>query len=53
LLMIEGMPNRLLHFFQKLELRYYDKFPLRLGFIRRRGSDLKIKAVLRKPRAIR
>ena len=44
LLMVESMPTRLLQFFEKLELRYYDRFPLRLAFVRRHGSELKIKA---------
>jgi ubiquinone/menaquinone biosynthesis C-methylase UbiE len=48
LFMVESMPKRLLQFFQKLELKYYDKFPLRLGFMRRRGSELKIKARITK-----
>jgi ubiquinone/menaquinone biosynthesis C-methylase UbiE len=48
LFMVESMPKRLLLFFQKLELKYYDKFPLRLGFMRRRGSELKIKARITK-----
>jgi ubiquinone/menaquinone biosynthesis C-methylase UbiE len=42
--MIEGMPKKLLMFFQKWELKAYDKFPFRIGFLRRRGSELKIKA---------
>ena len=49
LFMVESMPKPLLQFLQKLELKYYDKFPLRLGFMRRRGSELKIKARITKP----
>jgi ubiquinone/menaquinone biosynthesis C-methylase UbiE len=48
LLMIEGMPKRLLQFFQKLELKFYDRLPLRLGFLRRRGAELKIKVRIMK-----
>lgn len=44
LFMVESMPKRLLKFLQKLELRHYEKFPLRTSFMRRRGSDLKMKA---------
>src|SRR5260370_30593634 len=44
LLMVELMPKRLLQFFEKLELRYYDRFPLRLAFVRRHGSELTIRA---------
>jgi ubiquinone/menaquinone biosynthesis C-methylase UbiE len=40
---IESMPKALTRFFEKLELKYYDRFPLRLGFMRRHGSELKIK----------
>jgi len=45
---IESMPKALIRFFGKLELRYYDRFPLRLGFMRRHGSELKIKARITK-----
>jgi ubiquinone/menaquinone biosynthesis C-methylase UbiE len=48
LFMIQSMPRRLVLFFQKLELKYRNKFPFRLGFMRRRGSELKIKARVRK-----
>jgi len=41
LLMIEGMPQRLLQFLQMVELRHHRKFP---AFLRRHGSELKIKA---------
>lgn len=42
--MIESMPRKWLLFFQKLELKYHKRFPLSLGFMRRRGSELKLKA---------
>lgn len=42
------MPTGLVLFLQKLELRNYTKPLLRIGFMRRHGSDLKIKAILRK-----
>lgn len=45
---VEGMPRSAVRFLKKLELRYRNKFPLRLSFLRRHGSELKIKAVLRK-----
>ena len=45
---VEAMPKALSRFFEKLELKYYDRFPLRLGFMRRHGSELKIKARLTK-----
>jgi ubiquinone/menaquinone biosynthesis C-methylase UbiE len=48
LFMIQSMPKRLVLFFQKLELKYRNKFPFRLGFMRRRGSELKIKARITK-----
>ena|SRR5437016_14607375 len=48
LFMIESMPKPLLLFFQKLELKYHDKFPFRLGLMRRHGSELKIKARITK-----
>jgi ubiquinone/menaquinone biosynthesis C-methylase UbiE len=43
---VEGMPTSVVRFLQKLELKYRNKFPLRLGFLRRHGSELKIKAQL-------
>src|SRR6266536_393470 len=43
---IEGMPRSLVRFLRKLELKRHNKFPLRLGFLRRHGSELKIKAQL-------
>ena len=45
---IEFMPQRLAWFLQKVELRHYQKFPFRTGPIRRHGSELKIRACLRK-----
>ena len=45
---IETMPKALTRFFEKLELKYYNKFPLRLGCMRRHGSELKLKARLAK-----
>jgi ubiquinone/menaquinone biosynthesis C-methylase UbiE len=46
LLTIEGMPASIARLLQKLEFKYRNKFPLRLGFLRRHGSDLKLKAQL-------
>lgn len=43
---LEGMPRRLVRFLQKLELRHWKRFPFRLSFLRRHGSELKIKAQL-------
>jgi ubiquinone/menaquinone biosynthesis C-methylase UbiE len=43
---VEGMPRSVVRFLQKLELKHRNKFPLRLGFLRRHGSELKIKAHL-------
>ena len=48
LFMIESMPLRLLRFLQKLELRHHKKFPFRTAFMRRHGSELKIKACIGK-----
>ena len=48
LLTVELMPNTLKRYFEKLELRYYDRFPFRLGFMRRHGSELKMRAKLTK-----
>ncbi len=48
LLMLESMPKALLLFFQKIELRNYDRPFFRTAFIRRHGSDLKIKAKINK-----
>jgi ubiquinone/menaquinone biosynthesis C-methylase UbiE len=47
-LMIEPMPRRLLSFLQKLELQHRKKFPFCTSFVRRHGSELKIKARVRK-----
>jgi ubiquinone/menaquinone biosynthesis C-methylase UbiE len=46
LFMIESMPKKWLLFFQKLELKRHNQFPFRIGFLRRRGAELKIKARL-------
>ncbi len=46
LLMFEGMPKSLLQFFDKYELSNYNSWLLRREFIRRHGSDLKIRAQL-------
>jgi ubiquinone/menaquinone biosynthesis C-methylase UbiE len=48
LFMIESMPQRLLQLLQKLELRHHAKFPFRTAFMRRHGSELKIKACINK-----
>ena len=48
LFVLPKMPRRLLLFLQKLELRNHTKRLFRIGFIRRHGSELKIKAILRK-----
>jgi ubiquinone/menaquinone biosynthesis C-methylase UbiE len=45
-LMFEGMPKCLQQCLQKYELSSYNSWLLRTGFIRRHGSDLKIKAQL-------
>jgi ubiquinone/menaquinone biosynthesis C-methylase UbiE len=42
------MPRRLVVSLQELELRNYRRTLMRLGWIRRRGADLKIKARLKK-----
>src|SRR6266496_1933136 len=39
---VEGMPRSVVRFLQKVELKYRNKFPLRLAFLRRHGSELKI-----------
>jgi ubiquinone/menaquinone biosynthesis C-methylase UbiE len=44
LLVIEGMPRALVRFLQRMELRHHKDFPLRSGFLRRHGADLKLKA---------
>lgn len=48
LLTIEKMPKALIRFLEKLELKHHNKLPLRLGCMRRHGSDLKMKARLAK-----
>jgi ubiquinone/menaquinone biosynthesis C-methylase UbiE len=48
LLVLDGMPRRLLLLMQKFELRNHNRGLFKIGFIRRRGSDLKIKARLQK-----
>jgi ubiquinone/menaquinone biosynthesis C-methylase UbiE len=48
LLMIDQMPSRLLLLFQRIELRNHNKGLFKIGFIRRHGSDLKIKVRLRR-----
>lgn len=49
IVMIEPMPKKWLMFLQKWELKRHDKFPFRIGFLRRRGADLKIKARVATP----
>ena len=49
IVMIELMPKKWLVFFRKWELRRYNKFPFRIGFLRRHGADLKIRARLATP----
>jgi SAM-dependent methyltransferase len=49
IVLIELMPKKLLMFFRKWELRRHNKFPFRIGFLRRRGADLKIRARLATP----
>ena len=44
IVMIELIPIKWRLLLQKWELKGHNKFPLRLGFLRRRGADLKIKA---------
>jgi ubiquinone/menaquinone biosynthesis C-methylase UbiE len=48
LLVIEKMPQRLLSFLQRLELTRRNSFPYTTAFARRHGSDLKIRARIRK-----
>jgi ubiquinone/menaquinone biosynthesis C-methylase UbiE len=43
---VEGMPSWIVRFLQKLELKYRNKFPFRLGFLQRHGAELKIKVQL-------
>lgn len=47
-LTLPKMPTRLVAYLQKLELQNYTKPFLRSGWIRRHGSELKIKATVRK-----
>jgi hypothetical protein len=49
IVMLELMPKKWVTFFQKWELKRHNKFPFRIGFLRRRGADLKIKARLATP----
>jgi ubiquinone/menaquinone biosynthesis C-methylase UbiE len=46
------MPTRLVVYLQKFELRNYTKLPLRLGWLRRHGAELKIKARLKTGRTV-
>jgi ubiquinone/menaquinone biosynthesis C-methylase UbiE len=46
LLNIDFMPKWLVSFLQRLELRHYNGFLLRLPVVRRHGADLKIKAAV-------
>jgi ubiquinone/menaquinone biosynthesis C-methylase UbiE len=43
---VEGMPRSVVRFLEKLQLRYRNNFPFRIAFLRRHGSELKIKAQL-------
>jgi len=45
---IESMPADLVQLLEKLELKYRNSAPLQLSFVRRRGSELKLKARLTK-----
>jgi ubiquinone/menaquinone biosynthesis C-methylase UbiE len=47
-LLIEGLPRRMTRYFQKLELKYRNRLPLRLAFVRRHGADLKLKATTKR-----
>jgi len=42
--MLEKLPDRLVSLLRRFELRNYDKGIFRLGFVRRHGAELKIKA---------
>jgi len=46
LLIVEGMPKKIASFLRSFELRYHRNRILRIPFIRRHGSELKIKARL-------
>ena len=48
LLMMEMMPKRMILFLRELELRNHNRAFFRSGFIRRHGSELKIKAGVNK-----
>jgi SAM-dependent methyltransferase len=49
LAVIEGMPRVLVDALQRLELRYYRSIGVRRTLLRRMGSELKIRALLRRP----
>jgi len=46
--MMEMMPKRIMLFLRELELRNHNRAFFRSGFIRRHGSELKIKARVNK-----
>ena len=46
LVIVEGMPQSLVQFLQRLELRHHRSAALRSGIVRRHGADLKLKARL-------
>jgi ubiquinone/menaquinone biosynthesis C-methylase UbiE len=48
IVMLDRMPRKLLLWLQKFELSHQDRFPFSSGFLRRHGSDLKIRAQLQK-----
>jgi len=45
---LDRMPRRLVSWLQKVELGHLNSFPFSSKFLRRHGSDLKIRAILRK-----
>ena len=45
---VDLMPKTMASVLEAFELRYYNRFPLRLGFVRRHGAELKIRARLGK-----
>jgi ubiquinone/menaquinone biosynthesis C-methylase UbiE len=45
---LDALPRVLVERIRKAELRHRDHFPMRSGFLRRHGADLKIKARVRK-----
>jgi ubiquinone/menaquinone biosynthesis C-methylase UbiE len=49
LLVLEGMPKRVLSFLQRFELRHRGALPFRARFVRRHGAELKIKATVADP----